>query len=77
MSVSSVATHESDSEQEEDVDEGPQAVAEKSSKGTVQGSLLAQYFKAGANSILLMPMFALFLLAQVAASAADYWVSYW
>lgn len=77
MSVSSITTHESDSEQEDGADEGPQAVAEKSSKGTVHGSLLAQYFKAGANTISLMIVFSLFLLAQVAASAADYWVSFW
>lgn len=42
-----------------------------------QGSSLQQYFRSGASSITLFVLFLLFILAQVTASGADYWVSFW
>lgn len=50
---------------------------ESSSKGKVKGSMLEEYFRAGASFGALFMLFMLFLLTQIMASAADYWVSYW
>ncbi|XP_055606094.1 ATP-binding cassette sub-family C member 4-like [Uranotaenia lowii] len=51
--------------------------AELSSKGTVQGSVLLNYVRSGANPVLLFGLFLLFLCTQLAASGADFWVAYW
>lgn len=50
---------------------------EASSKGKVKGSIPVNYFKAGAHWSVLSIIIMLFLIVQVFASAADYWVSYW
>lgn len=50
---------------------------ESSSKGKVEGSLFANYFRSCENSIALVLVGILFVLAQVLASSADYWVSFW
>lgn len=50
---------------------------EATSKGTVKGSLLKHYFMSGGHPVELFFIFLLFLLAQISASAADYWVSFW
>lgn len=50
---------------------------ETSSKGKVKGSLFGNYFRSGGNLIALILVGILFLLAQVLASSADYWVSFW
>lgn len=50
---------------------------EASSKGKVKGSLAGNYFKAGANWFWLFILGIAFVLTQVLASGADYWVSVW
>lgn len=62
-------------EQEQQQDKGVQM--EESSKGKVQGSVAAHYFKAGAHWTILVLLGFSFLLAQILASGADYWVSIW
>lgn len=42
-----------------------------------QGSSLRQYFRSGANFITLFVLLMLFILAQLTASGADFWVSFW
>lgn len=50
---------------------------EASSKGKVKGSIAASYFAAGANWFWLIILGISFLVVQLLASAADYWVSIW
>lgn len=50
---------------------------EASSKGTVKGSILVNYFKAGAHWPILLILLLSFLVVQFLASATDYWVSVW
>lgn len=50
---------------------------EMSSKGTVQGSVLLNYVRSGANPVILIFLFVLFLATQLAASGADFWVAFW
>lgn len=50
---------------------------EASSKGQVKGSISGTYFTSGANFFVLAIVFILFILTQVLASGADYWVSFW
>lgn len=50
---------------------------EASSKGKVKGSVGGAYLKSGANLCILLVILALFLMTQVIASGADYWVSFW
>lgn len=70
---------------EEEIDENdrkksisaPIAELEKTSKGTVKGSPLGNYMKAGAHPIFVFLLFVLFVATQIIASMADIWVSYW
>lgn len=50
---------------------------EESSEGTIKGSLMKKYFECGSHPIELFIIFLLFILAQLSASGADYWVSFW
>lgn len=50
---------------------------EESSKGKIRGSLNLHYLLAGGNLFTVSNIFFLFILAQVAASAVDWFVSYW
>nr|CAD7447895.1 unnamed protein product [Timema bartmani] len=50
---------------------------ESYSKGESQSSTYMEYFKSGTNYFFIFLMAALFLLAQGAASLADYWASFW
>lgn len=50
---------------------------EESSKGKVKGSISANYFRAGANWFGLFVLLVFFIISQILASAADYWVSVW
>ncbi|XP_058822716.1 ATP-binding cassette sub-family C member 4-like [Topomyia yanbarensis] len=50
---------------------------EMSSKGTVQGSVLMNYIRCGANPVILFGLLLLFLATQVVASGADLWVAFW
>lgn len=49
-----------------------ESVAERS-----QGSVFRKYFESGANRWELFVIFLLFILAQLACSAVDFWVSFW
>lgn len=49
---------------------------ESSSKGKVKGSNALNYFRASSNWCVLGMLAVLFVLAQLFASGADYWVSY-
>ncbi|XP_055302579.1 ATP-binding cassette sub-family C member 4-like isoform X2 [Sitodiplosis mosellana] len=50
---------------------------EDSSKGKVKGSIAYNYFRAGSHWSILFVLGVLFLVVQLLASAADYWVSIW
>lgn len=50
---------------------------EESSEGKIKGPLLFHYFKSAEQPVRLFILFVLFLVAQVLASGADYWVAYW
>lgn len=50
---------------------------ESSSKGKVKGSLLMHYFNSANRPCTLIFIITTFLLAQIFASVADVWVSYW
>lgn len=50
---------------------------EASSKGKVNGSIAVNYFKSGANWFYLFVVAFAFLVTQLLASAADYWVAIW
>lgn len=50
---------------------------EASSKGQVRGSVGGAYLRSGANWCVLFIIMVLFLLTQLVASGADYWVSFW
>lgn len=80
-SVSSASLHSSvdeDSIYEEDDDEPLEGVAmEASSKGKVKGIIAAHYFQAGAHWSVLFVLALSFLVVQLLASGADYWVSIW
>lgn len=57
--------------------EAPLQVEEQKSKGTVGGYVYKAYFKAGGNFCVITTLFALFALAQIAASAGDYFITHW
>ncbi|XP_058061172.1 ATP-binding cassette sub-family C member 4-like [Anopheles bellator] len=50
---------------------------EGTSRGTVQGSVLLNYVRSGANPLIVVGLLILFLATQLAASGADYWVAFW
>lgn len=50
---------------------------EATSKGTVKGSLIANYFKSAKRPFTLVFLAVSFILSQLLASAADIWVAYW
>lgn len=50
---------------------------EDSSRGKVKGSISINYFTAGANWCVLFLLISAFVVAQLVASAADFWVSIW
>lgn len=50
---------------------------EASSKGQVRGSVGVAYLKSGASLCILLVILTLFVITQVLASGADYFVAYW
>lgn len=50
---------------------------EESSNENRHGSIMMKYFRSGGHPIELFLIFLLFILAQLTASGADYWVSFW
>ncbi|XP_031636272.1 multidrug resistance-associated protein 4-like [Contarinia nasturtii] len=74
-SKSSKSIKEPEKDGDELQDKGVQM--EETSKGKVKGSVAAHYFKAGAHWSILFFLGLLFLIVQILASGADYWVSIW
>ncbi|CAG9814463.1 unnamed protein product [Phaedon cochleariae] len=68
---------ESDEEEPPEEKVNMKDIQEASSKGTVGGSLLLKYLLAGTNFCVAGIIVILFILAQMGASAVDYFVSYW
>lgn len=50
---------------------------EDSSKGKIKGTLLFHYLKSAQKPIMLSLILLLFVISQILASGADYWVAYW
>lgn len=50
---------------------------EDSSRGKVKGSISINYFTAGANWCVFFLLISGFVVAQLVASGADFWVSIW
>lgn len=78
VSISSRSTTKSSEDINEpvvEIDEGIKM--EESSKGKVKGSIAGNYFKAGAHWSILFIIGSLYIIVQVLASGADYWVSVW
>lgn len=50
---------------------------EASSKGKVKGSIAGNYFAAGTHWSILVILGIAFIIVQLLASGADYWVSIW
>lgn len=50
---------------------------EESHEAQIEGSLLKKYFKSGGHCVELFLIFILFLMAQLTASGADFWVAFW
>lgn len=57
--------------------EEPEEVQEQKSKGSVSAAVYKAYFSAGGNCCVVFTMFSMFVLAQIAASAGDYFITYW
>lgn len=60
-----------------EIDGQKQEFEEQTSKGKVHGSLGLRYMLGGGNIFFVLIVILLYLLAQLAASGADYWVSFW
>lgn len=75
LSTSSSKASLQDENKQEEKDQG--VGMEESSKGKVKGSISAAYFRAGANWFGLSLLLIFFVISQILASAADYWVSVW
>lgn len=78
-SLEDLAEDEQHEKGEKDKSKSPEADQnmEMSSKGTVQGSVLLNYVRCGANPVILLGLLILFLGTQLAASGADFWVAFW
>lgn len=50
---------------------------EESSNESRHGSIMIKYIRSGGHPVELFLIFLLFILAQLTASGADYWVSFW
>lgn len=80
VSESSLDIRADDSSHEGAAFEDEQAIGvglEASSKGKVEGSVAVNYFKSGANWFCLSVVGFAFLITQLLACAADYWVAIW
>lgn len=61
----------------EDENENAGVQLEESAKGKVTGSVSVNYYKAGANWFVLFILLTSFVIVQVMASFADFWVAVW
>lgn len=57
--------------------EPPSELQESKCEGSVASSVYKSYFKSAGNCCTLFCLFSLFVLAQLSASAGDYFISYW
>ncbi|XP_031850164.1 putative multidrug resistance-associated protein lethal(2)03659 isoform X2 [Nomia melanderi] len=72
-SITSLKSYVSDEKEELD----PIEVAETRTKGKVSGQVYSGYFKAGGNWCIIFMVLFLCVLAQLAASGGDYFISQW
>lgn len=59
------------------IEDAPLQMEEHKSVGSVGAKIYNAYFKAGGSCCFIFVLFALFFLAQVLGSGADYFLSYW
>lgn len=57
--------------------DAPSELQETRTVGSVSSEVYKSYFKSGGHCCTIIVLFFLFLLAQVAASSGDYFISYW
>ncbi|KYB27685.1 probable multidrug resistance-associated protein lethal(2)03659 isoform X2 [Tribolium castaneum] len=57
--------------------EAPKIVEEQKGTGSVGADVYLGYFKAGGNCCVIFVLFALFIVTQIFASIADYFITYW
>lgn len=57
--------------------EAPSELQESRTMGSVSTQVYKSYFKSGGNLCTIISLFLLFLLAQLAASSGDYFISHW
>lgn len=62
---------------EEKTLDAPQEVEEQKSSGSVGGYVYKAYLAAGSNCCITFCVFLLFIITQLAASAGDYFITYW
>ncbi|GLV41664.1 uncharacterized protein CBL_06893 [Carabus blaptoides fortunei] len=62
---------------EEKTIEAPAEVEEQRTKGHVSSAVYKAYFGAGGNVCVVFTMFLLFVVAQLLASAGDYFITFW
>ncbi|KAF5283709.1 hypothetical protein FQR65_LT13744 [Abscondita terminalis] len=55
----------------------PQQIKEQRTSGTVSSYVYTTYFKSGANTLIIIIVALLFILAQFIGSFADYFLAYW
>ncbi|PSN42283.1 Multidrug resistance-associated protein 4 [Blattella germanica] len=77
MSVRSRCSDATTKEEEPEEKEVVPVNVEASSKGTLQHSVYIEYLKSGANLFVVSIIALMFLAAQTAASATDWWMGYW
>ncbi|XP_074025677.1 probable multidrug resistance-associated protein lethal(2)03659 isoform X3 [Leptinotarsa decemlineata] len=57
--------------------EAPKEVEEQKGSGSIDSYVYKAYFSAGGNCCIILVLFFLFFAAQLFASAADYFITYW
>lgn len=77
MSLNSEKSQSEENQNHLDEENMPLKEFEASSKGKVKGSLLANYVKSAKRPCTLVFLLVSFISAQLLASVADIWVSYW
>lgn len=55
----------------------PEMAAEMQAQGSVGSRVYWVYFSAGGNCLVILLVFGLCVLSQLAISGGDYWMSYW
>lgn len=76
-SNTSITSHKSSTNGSIDEKNNEGVQMEDSSIGKVKGSISINYFTAGANWFVLFLLLSAFVVAQLVASGADFWVSIW